>query len=128
MIRRWLHSVDIAYDPATGSILTAPASAGAIHCGTKTVAAAATPEQLVSALPPGVDADQAAVCSVWIGSRVDANGNAQNTLPCFIGDAAIQTLPLLPSNYEGFFLRIDPRKLYVKVGVNGQGVNYAIFL
>ena len=127
MSRRWINSLDVEYDPVKGSILVASASAGALYCGTKTVAVAAAPEPLVSALPPGMESDQASVCSVWIGARVDANGNALNTLPCFIGDATVQTIPLLPSNYEGFFLRIDPRKLFVKVGADGQGVNYAIF-
>jgi hypothetical protein len=35
---------------------------------------------------------------------------------------------LVPSNCEGYFLPVDDAsKVYVKVGVNGEKVNYRIF-
>jgi len=34
----------------------------------------------------------------------------------------------MPSNYEGVVIRIDdPSKVYVKVGINNQGVVYRVF-
>jgi hypothetical protein len=51
-----------------------------------------------------------------------------NSAPCFIGDSANQNIPVMPSNYEGFVIRVDDAsKVYVKVGVGGQGVAYRIF-
>lgn len=88
--------------------------------GTKTVTAAATPEALVSSSTP---------CrSVWIGAPVDADGNAENTKPAFVGDSAGQNIPLLTTNFEGAEIEIDDAaKVYVKVGVNGEKVVHRIF-
>lgn len=88
--------------------------------GTKTVAATGTPEALVTS---------ATKCrSVWIGAPVDADGNAENTKPVFIGDSASQNIPLQPTNFEGIEIEIDDAaKVYVKVGVNGEEVVYRIF-
>jgi len=37
-------------------------------------------------------------------------------------------MPLTPSNFEGYFLPIDDAsKVYVKVGADGEKVNYRIF-
>ena len=96
------------------------APAGSLGGGTKTVAAAATPEALVSQSTP---------CRwVWLGARVDGDGNAQNPKPCFIGDSAGQNIPLVANDFAGVTIQIDDAaKLYVKVGVNGEGVAYRIF-
>ena len=57
-----------------------------------------------------------------------ATGLGTNTKPAFIGDSAGQTMRLVPSNCEGYFLPVDDAsKVYVKVGVNGEKVNYRIF-
>jgi len=88
--------------------------------GTKTVASTSTPEPLVATSTP---------CRfVWIGARVDSDGNPLNTKPCFVGNAANRNIPVMPSNYEGVVIRVDDAlKVHVKVGVNGQGVEYRIF-
>jgi len=88
--------------------------------GTKTVTATGTPEKLVAASTP---------CNfVWIGSRVDANGVATNTKPVFIGDVDGQNIPIMIANFEGVLIPInDASKVYVKVGVNGEGIVYRIF-
>ncbi|NQU76015.1 MAG: hypothetical protein HQ546_06875 [Planctomycetes bacterium] len=86
------------------------------------IAAAATPAQLVTA--------STACRFVWIGAPcVAATGVAVNTTPAFIGDVTNQCIPLLPNNFEGVIIHIDDAsKIYVKVGVNGEGVHYRIFV
>lgn len=127
MTRKWLGSADVEVTDDGAIVVqilggdgggTTPPSA--LAGGTKTVAAAATPEKLVAS---------ATACKfVWIGARVDGNGTAQNTKPVFIGDADGQNIPITPANFEGFVIQIDDAsKLYVKVGVNGEGVAYRIF-
>ena len=87
--------------------------------GTKTVALAGTPEKLVN--------DSTPCRSVWIGARVDADGNPINTKVVFIGDADNQNIPILPHNFEGVEIAIDDAaKIYVRVGADGEGVNYRI--
>lgn len=121
MARRWIQTADVEIDPETGALLVAadvqPASA--ITTGTKTVASAATPEPLVAVSTP---------CrAVWLGARVSATGVALNIKPVFIGGAASQHIPVMPNNPEGLVIAIDDAsKLRVKVGTNGEGVNYAI--
>ena len=102
----------------THNVAVAPA--GSLAGGTKAVAAAATAEVLASESTP---------CRwVWLGARVDADGNALNTKPCFIGDSAGQNIPLLTNDFAGVTIQIDDAaKLYVKVGVDGEGVAYRIF-
>ena len=126
MTRRWLQSADIEIDPETGAILvrgdssTSTAPPSSLAGGTKTVAAAATPEPLVAVSTP---------CRcVWIGSLCDADGVGTNTKPVFLGNSVNQNMPLPPSSVSGVVLSIDDAsKLYVKVGVNGEGVAYRIF-
>lgn len=126
MTRRWLQSADVEIDPATGALLvrgdssTTTAPPSSLVGGTKTVAAAGTPEPLV---------DTATPCRcVWVGPLCDANGVGTNTKPVFLGDAANQNMPLLPSSVSGVVLSIDDAsKVYVKVGGNGEGVAYHIF-
>jgi hypothetical protein len=88
--------------------------------GTKVCANAAVAEKLVAAATP---------CrAVRIMARVDADGNAVNTKPCFVGDVNGQNVPVMPANFEGVAIPIDDAsKLYVKVGVNGEGVTYRIY-
>ena len=121
MAKRWLQATDVMVDDETGALLVAadvqPASE--ITTGTKTVASAATPEPLVAVSTP---------CrAVWLGARISATGVAQNTKPVFIGGAAGQHIPVMPNNPEGLVIAIDDAsKLSVKVGTNGEGVNYAV--
>ncbi len=123
--RRWMNSVDVEIESDgqasfDKNLATLAGSASTIAGGTKTVAATGTPGKLVASSTP---------CRfVWIGARVDANGAAQNTKPCFIGNITDQNIPVMPANYEGVVIAIDDAtKLYVKVGVNGEGVVYRIF-
>ncbi|MFB3894545.1 MAG: hypothetical protein ACE15C_21290 [Phycisphaerae bacterium] len=119
MAKRWIHSLDVEVSPS-GSPLFDIAGCTAFAGGTKTVPQASTPQPLVATSVP---------CRfVWVGARVDGSGNPQNSVPCFIGDSANQNIPVMPSNYEGLVIRIDDAsKVYVKVGVNGQGVVYRVF-
>jgi len=127
MSRRWLGSADVEVNDETGALLvegefggggaSAPAS---ITAGEKTVASAATPEPLVGSATP---------CRrVWVGAPVaQASGAAENTRCVLIGGSGGQQMPLMPSNFEGFFLDIDDaQKLYAKVGADGEKVRYAI--
>lgn len=129
MTRRWLGSADVEIDEATGALLVqggastggaAPTAPSSLTGGTKTVAAAGTPEALVTASTP---------CQcVWVGPPCDADGLATNTKPAFIGDQHNQNMPLLPNSIAGVVIAIDDAsKLFVKVGVNGEGVAYRIF-
>ena len=119
MAKRWINSMDVEVG-ANGAPLFDIAGCATIDGGTKTVASTSTPEALVAASTP---------CRfVWIGARVDSYGNPQNTRPCFVGDQANQNIPVMISNYEGLVIRIDDAsKVFVKVGVNNQGVVYRIF-
>jgi len=128
MTKRWMQRANLEINDATGAVLVETDDAGgggttppvSLAGGTKTVASTATPQALVASATP---------CKfVWLAARVDSNGNPLNTKPVFIGDGSNQNIPLLPSNYEGLVIQIDDAaKLYVKVGVNGQGVAYRIF-
>jgi hypothetical protein len=98
------------------SALTAVAIPTAMTGGTKTVAAAATPEPLVA---------QATPCKFVV---VAARYNTKNTQPVWVGSATDQKIFIDPANYEGHVIPInDASKLYIKVGVNGEGVNFTIF-
>ena len=96
------------------------AIATALAGGIKTVAAAATPEALVATSTP---------CRcVWVGPLCNADGVGTNTKPVFLGDSGNQNMPLLPNSISGVVLSIDDAgKVYVKVGVNGEGVAYRLF-
>ena len=124
MTRHWLQSADIEIDPITGAILVEDDSRAATPTslvgGTKTVAADATPAALVAVSTP---------CRcVWIGPLCNADGVGTNTKAVFLGDAASQNMPLLPNSVSGVVLSIDDAsKVFVKVGVNGDGVAYRIF-
>ena len=120
MAKRWINSADVEVS-AAGALLTEAGGFASLTGGTKTVAAAATPEELGATAAP---------CRmVWVGAPIDpATGLGTNTKPAFIGDSDGQTMPLVPSNFEGYFLPIDDAsKVYVKVGANGEKVNYRIF-
>ena len=127
MSRRWIQSASVEINDQTGALLVEGTVGGegvspptSLAGGTKTVAATGTPEKLVAVATP---------CKfVWLGARVDANGTAINTKPLFVGDSGNQNIPLLADNFEGLVIQIDDAsKLYVKVGVNGEGVAYRIF-
>ena len=119
MAKRWINSLDVEVGP-NGAPLFDMAGCVSFVGGTKTVSSTTTPQALVTTSTP---------CRfVWVGARVDAYGNPLNTRPCFVGDASNQNVPVMPSNYEGVVIRIDDAsKLYVKVGVNNQGVVYRVF-
>ena len=120
MAKRWLHSADVKINDSNGALLTELPLSSTFAGGTKTVASTGTPEKLVSVSTP---------CQfVWLGARVNSTGQALNYRPVFIGDAAGQNIPIMPSNFEGMVIRIDnANKIYVKVGTNGEGVVYRIF-
>jgi len=108
-----------ALTAAVGLITSAMAPATTFAGGTKTVALTTTPEALV--------ADSTPCKRVWIGPRVNADGVPQNTKPVFIGDTASQNVPITVANLEGMVFSIDnAAKLFVKVGVDGEGVEYRI--
>ena len=88
--------------------------------GLKTVVSAAIAEPLVAESTP---------CrGVWLGPPCSASGLAQNTQVVFIGDAVNQNMPVMPNNYEGYFINIaDANQLYIKVGADGEGLQYRIF-
>jgi len=119
MAKRWINSMDVEVGE-NGAPLFDVAGRSSFVGETKTAASTSTPEPLVAVSTP---------CRfVWIGARVDSDGNLQNTKPCFVGDAANQNIPILPSNYEGVVIRIDDAsKVFVKVGVNNEGVVYRVF-
>ena len=127
MTRRWLNSADVEVDETTGALLvrgdssTTTAPPGSLVGGSKIVASADTPEPLVVTATP---------CRcVWIGPPCDADGLAINTKPVFLGDATNQNMPLLPGSVSGVVLSIDDAgKIYVKAGIDGEGVAYRIFV
>ena len=126
MTRRWLGSADVEVNEATGAILvdgasdsgTAPPTS--MVGGTKTVTPAATAQALVATSTP---------CRcVWIGPLCNTDGVGTNTKPVFLGNSANQNMPLLPSSISGVVISIDDaNKIFVKVGVNGEGVAYRVF-
>lgn len=126
MTRRWMGSADVEVNEATGAILVESESGGrtvppsSMVGGTKTVTSAGTPQALVAASMP---------CRcVWIGPLCNADGVGMNTKPVFLGDAATQNIPLPPSSISGVVLSIDDAgKVFVKVGVDGEGVAYRVF-
>jgi hypothetical protein len=119
MARKWINSADVEVS-AAGALLVDMSGCTSLAGGTKTVSNPAVAEKLITAATP---------CRfVWVGARVDGSGNPLNSAPCFIGDSANQNIPVMPSNYEGLVVRVDDAsKVYVKVGVSGQGVAYRIF-
>lgn len=119
MAKRWLNALDVEVAP-NGAPLLGAAGCGSLAGGTKLIADPASPEPLVAQPTP---------CRmVWVGARVDADGQAVNTKPVFLGDAAEQNIPLLPSNFEGWTIAVDDAsKLYVRAGVAGEGIAYRIF-
>jgi hypothetical protein len=127
MTRRWLNSADVEINEDTGAILVESDSGGgtapptSMIGGTKTVALAATAQALVATPTP---------CRcVWIGPLCNTDGVGTNTKPVFLGDNNNQNMPLLPNSVSGVVLSIDDAsKVFVKVGVNGNGVAYRIFV
>lgn len=129
MVRRWIGSADVEVNEA-GSLSVSIAGGEVLSVrvvppstlagGTKTCANAATAEKLVATATP---------CrAVWVGPRITSAGAAQNTKPVFLGDAAGQNIPVMPTSYEGLTLLVDDAsKVYVKVGTNGEGVAYRVF-
>ena len=119
MAKRWINSMDVEVG-ANGAPLFDVAGCSSFVGGTKTVSSTTTPQALVSTLTP---------CRfVWIGARVNSDGNPLNTKPCFIGNSSNQNIPILPSNFEGVVIHIDDAsKVFVKVGVANQGIVYRIF-
>jgi hypothetical protein len=126
MTRRWLGSADVEVNQATGAILVEGISGGGTSLptsmvgGSKTVTPAATPQALVATSTP---------CRcVWIGPLCNADGVGTNSKPVFLGNSANQNMPLLPNSISGVVISIDDAsKIFVKVGVNGEGVAYRIF-
>ena len=125
MTRRWLGSADVEINEATGALRVEGTTSGdsvptSMVGGTKTVTPATTPQALVSTSTP---------CRcVWIGPLCNTDGVGTNTKPVFLGNSVNQNMPLLPSSISGVVISIDDaNKIFVKVGVNGEGVAYRIF-
>ena len=119
--RKWMNSVDVEVNADTGIAMFDKAPSSSFVGGTRVVASAGTPGKLV--------ADATPCKSVWVGSRVDSDGNEQNTKPVFIGDSAGQNIPIMPTNFEGIEIEIDDAsKVNVKVGADGEGVAYRVFV
>lgn len=126
MTRRWLGSADVEVNEQTGAILVEGASSSesapptSMVGGTKSVTPAATAQALVAVSTP---------CRcVWIGPLCNTDGVGTNTKPVFLGNSVNQNMPLLPSSISGVVIAIDnANKIFVKVGVNGEGVAYRIF-
>lgn len=121
MARRWINSADVEVSDA-GALSVQSAPSSTFVGGTKTVAAAATPEKLIANATP---------CrAVWIGTRMNtADGTALNTRPVMLGDLTSQTMALAKDDFKGFLIPIDDAsKVYVKVFANGEGVAYRILI
>jgi hypothetical protein len=123
MTRRWLNSADVEINQATGAILVESDSnepPTSMVGGTKTVTPAITAQALVATSTP---------CRcVWIGPLCNTDGVGTNTKPVFLGNSVNQNMPLLPSSITGVVISIDDAsKIYVKVGIAGEGVAYRIF-
>jgi hypothetical protein len=103
-----------------GIVVTNMTSAD-LSAGVKIVADDAIPEVLIAGSTP---------CKyIWLAARMDADGIALNTKPCFVGTVDSQTIPIVPSNLEGILLPIrDASLLYVKVGFDGEGISYVLFI
>jgi hypothetical protein len=100
---------------------TEPQGAGKLTCGTKTVAASATPEALVASSTPcrGV---------LLAGRTTQASGAAANANPVFWGSSLAQTMPILASDQKGVYIAIDDAaKIFLRALTNGDGVEYVIF-
>jgi hypothetical protein len=120
--QKWLQSADVLIDDVTGAVCVKKVSPKSFASGTKSVAAAATPERLAAVSMPGCAA-------IWFAAPVDSSGNPVNTKPVFIGDADCQNVPVMPTNFEGFTMDFDdPYDVYVKVGVNAESVVYRVFV
>jgi hypothetical protein len=90
-----------------------------ISCGKKTIASTAVPEAVINVPTP--------CFGVWLGAPEDGEGVAANTKTAYVGDASGQSIPILASDFKGFFLKVaDASKVYVKAGANGEAVNFAI--
>lgn len=99
-----LRSAGVEIDPRE---YTPPST---LRGNSKTVAAAATPESLVAA-------------STTIKNSVLIQAKPANTDTVYIGDSASQPNELEPA--DAIVVVIDDLvKIYVKVDVNGEGVNY----
>jgi hypothetical protein len=97
-------------------------AASGMICGARAISSTSAPEPLVSAVTP---------CKfVWLGAPVDISTDmALNTRCILIGTAAAQTIPLMPSNFEGHLLRLaDASMLYLLGSVAGESVRFAIFI
>lgn len=103
------------------SVLQALIPPDGMVCGTKPITDADEAEPLV---------DEPTPCkAVWIGAPVTiATGAAANTQGVLVGNGTTQNFPIMPSNFEGKTFPIDDAsKLWVKAGVDGEGVNYIIY-
>ncbi len=121
MTRQWIQSASLEIDPDTGALLIRFAPPASFVGGTKTVATADAARKIVTA---------STHCKhVWVGPRLDANGNPLNSAPVFVGDIGSQNMPLMPTDRAGIVIPIDDAsKVYVKVGPAGEGVVYRIFV
>lgn len=119
MARKWIQSASVEISD-NGSLQTEAPVPSTLPGGTKIVTAATTPEKLVT--------DPTPCRAVWIGARLNAaTGAAVNTKAVKFGDADSQNIPILPDDFAGWEWPIDDAsKVYVRVGTDGEGVEYRI--
>jgi len=104
--KRWINSADVEVSPA-GALLTEQAPPTAISGGTKNVASAATPEALAASTP----------CrSVFIVPTVGNTGTVH------LGSDSVQ--PMLIGAGGVRITIANLAQIYVKVSVNGEGVDF----
>ncbi len=121
MTRRWIQTASLEIDEATGALLVETRPPVQFDGGTKTVNTVGAARKLV--------ADPTPCRAVWVGARFDANGVSQNTKPVFVGDNASQNMPIPPADYVGRMIEIDDAsKIYLRVGVSGEGLVFRIFV
>lgn len=88
-----------------------PYGDGEIRAGEKVVALAATPEAMTT---------QETGRQI---RHVVIQAKKGNTTTCYLGNATTQKLELSPGESIGLVV-LNLNKIYVKVGLNGEGVNY----
>ena len=114
-----IQAATVATDP-DGDMAIGSKSFTSLPGGSKSITSAAIAEPLVAESTP---------CrGVWIGAPCSDDGIAVNSRPVFIGDSDNQNMPILATNYEGYFINIDDAaKIYIKAITDGQTVQYRIF-
>jgi hypothetical protein len=64
---------------------------------------------------------------VWVGAPASTSGAAVNTETIYVGDSIEQNIPVCPTDYKGFFLRVGDAAEVYATGASGEVLNYAIY-